>query len=102
MRIQFGRAPIVWASIVLSLCSFIPTQASAQTFTTNTPLITARWSHTATLLTNGLVLITGGTIANEFPDNPARATNGCELYNPHFGITTPTAPLPEAAAQHVA
>ncbi len=87
---------------LLALGSAIITQSWAQSFTTNSPLLTARWSHTATLLTNGLVLIAGGTTANEYPDNPDRATNSCELYDPVSSSFMLTGAMTDAHAGHFA
>jgi WD40 repeat protein len=49
------------------------------------PLNTARYSHTATLLPNGKVLVAGGAI-----DNSSNATATAELYDPDTGMWTTT------------
>jgi uncharacterized repeat protein (TIGR03803 family) len=87
-------------ALALNLSLLQPVQA--QTFTLDNPLLVARWNHTATLLTNGLVLIAGGTTANEYPDNPFRATNSSELYDPAAGISTLTGFMTDAQAGHIA
>jgi uncharacterized repeat protein (TIGR03803 family) len=87
-------------SLTLNLSVLQPVQA--QTFTLDNPLLTARWNHTATLLTNGLVLIAGGTTANEYPDNPFRATNSSELYDPATGTSTATGFMTDAQAGPIA
>jgi N-acetylneuraminic acid mutarotase len=51
------------------------------TFALSGSLNTARYQHTATLLTNGNVLVTGGLGVNEYSDSLASA----ELYNPSTG-----------------
>ena len=56
-------------------------------------LNTARDSHTATLLPNGMVLVAGGL-------GPVRAS--AELYDPASGTWTPTDSLNTARAQHTA
>jgi hypothetical protein len=56
-------------------------------------LNTARDSHTATLLPNGMVLVAGGF-------GPVRAS--AELYDPVSGTWTPTGSLNTARAQHTA
>ena len=58
-------------------------RAGAQGWTTNSPLIAPRWSHTATLMTNGTVLIAGGIIYNM--DGNFANTNECEIYDPVAG-----------------
>jgi uncharacterized repeat protein (TIGR03803 family) len=85
-------------ALVLILSAVQPVQA--QTWATNGPLKVARWSHTATLLTNGSVLIAGGTIYNVggfFAD-----TNACELFDPLTGATTLTAPMQRKRHSHLA
>jgi len=72
--------------------------ARAQTFTLDTPLLTARWGHAATLLTNGLLLIAGGRIANDYVNNVWANTNDCELYNPATGSSTLTSPMNDSHA----
>jgi len=73
-------------------------QTQAQTWSTNAPLNAARWAHTATLLTNGTVLIAGGIIYN-MNGNFAN-TNACELYNPATGISSLTAPMQDYRNSH--
>ena len=87
-------------ALTLNLLELQPVQA--QTFTPDNPMLVARWSHTATLLTNGLVLIAGGTTANEYPDNPFRATNSSELYDPATGTSTATGFMTDAQAGPIA
>ena len=67
--------------IFVILLSFLSTVVQAQTnFTITGSLNTARESYTATLLPNGLVLVTGG-------DGGASLAT-CELYNPATGTWT--------------
>ena len=56
----------------------------------------ARDDHTATLLTNGLVLVAGGDA------NGGGFTNSAELYDPVAGAWTPTSPLAIARYGHTA
>lgn len=102
MNTQFNRIrPVLVLAVMALKLAFLPS-AWSQTFTTNSPLLTARWSHSATWLTNGLVLIAGGTTANEYPDNPDRATNSCELYDPVSSTFTLTGAMADAHAGHFA
>jgi hypothetical protein len=59
---------------------------------------TTRGSHTATLLTNGKVLVAGGYIDFSFPDYLSSA----ELYDPNTGVWTNTGSLATARAGHTA
>src|ERR1019366_140213 len=84
----------ILAALVLSLPVLQPAQA--QTFTLDTPLLTARWGHAATLLPSGLVLIAGGRTANDFATRQWANTNNGELYNPATGSSTLTGPMNDA------
>ena len=67
-------------------------RAGAQTWATNNnPMQVARWSHTATLLGDGTVLIAGGLIynTNGFSAN----TNASEIYDPQIGSSISTAAM---------
>ncbi|MCX6875254.1 MAG: hypothetical protein NTW21_15820 [Verrucomicrobia bacterium] len=89
------------AALALGLAVLQP--ARAQTFTTDRPLQTARWGHTATLLPNGLVLIAGGLFDNDYGTGQImRATASCELYNPATGSSTPTGAMSDAHQSHTA
>ena len=69
---------------VLALSFSAIQHAEAATWTTNSPLITARYAHTATLLLNGKVLVAGGY-------NPSsNYLSSAELYDPATGTWTPT------------
>ena len=59
-------------------------------------LKTARAFHTATLLQNGLVLVTGGEISG------AQVTATCELYNPIAGTWTATGSMSTIRIYHTA
>jgi hypothetical protein len=64
------------------------------TFSLTGSLNVARDSHTATLLPNGKVLVTGGVNNG--------VTNSVELYDPASGIWTVAAPLPVPVVEHTA
>jgi uncharacterized repeat protein (TIGR03803 family) len=88
------------AALALNLSVLHPAQA--QSFTLDTPLLTARWNHTATLLPNGLVLIAGGRIANDYATSQWADTNDCELYNPATGSSTFTGPMADSHSSGIA
>lgn len=90
------RSICVLSALLVCLMSVAPVQA--QTFTLDTPLLTARWGQAATLLTNGLLLIAGGRIANDYVNNVFGNTNDCELYNPATGSSTLTGPMNDSHA----
>src|SRR5258708_1174222 len=99
MKIKTNKLlPFALALIALALNLSVLQPVQAQTWVTNSPLAAARWAHTATLLTNGTVLIAGGTIYNvsgNFAD-----TNACELYDPVSGTTSLTAPMQRYRHSH--
>ena len=70
---------------------FDPASAS---FTTTSPLTTARTSHTATLLPSGRILVAGGT----GPDGQPLAS--AEVYNPATGMWSATSSLATARSSH--
>lgn len=70
-------------SILLFINLACAWHATAQGWVTNNPLIAPRWWDTATLLTNGMVLVAGGTIEND--TNGFADTNESELYDPVAG-----------------
>src|SRR6266576_1568267 len=63
---------------------------SAGTFTTTGNMITPRFFHTATLLPNGKVLITGGVTVCYFGSPPCLPAGGAELYDPVTGTFAAT------------
>jgi hypothetical protein len=70
---------------------FDPTTGSS----TATPAMTQfRYSHTASLLNNGQVLLTGGFNGNPVPD--------ADLFNPTTGSFSPTGTMSTARAEHTA
>ena len=59
-------------------------------------MITSRYYHTATLLPNGMVLVTGGVNAN------SNALSSCELYNPSTGTWRSTGSMASSRKYHTA
>lgn len=62
----------------------------------------ARWSHTATLLPNGKVLVAGGFTNPSTSANAQPVLASAELYDPATGTWTPTGSMSTRRALHVA
>ena len=73
---------------------------SAGPFTATSNMITARLDHTATLLADGRVLITGGSTGSSLPPGPL--IDGAELYDPSTGAFTATGKLTRARSGQTA
>ncbi|MGH9178329.1 MAG: SBBP repeat-containing protein [Acidimicrobiales bacterium] len=67
------------------------------TWSTTGSMAQARWSHTATLLPDGRVLVAGGTSNNTTP-----SLGSAELFNPDTGTWSPAASLNGPRALHAA
>jgi large repetitive protein len=100
--LQSGLVLITGGDVVNSSNQLEPL-ASAELFDPNTRLFTAtggmnqaRYSHTATLLNNGLVLISGGMTSD------SNFLSSAELYNPVTGQFTAATNLNIARGQHTA
>lgn len=92
MKTQINKfLPIALALAALLFNLSVTPLIHAQTWATNSPLQAARWAHTATVLTNGTVLIAGGIIYNT--NGNFAGTNACELYNPQTGTSALTGPM---------
>jgi N-acetylneuraminic acid mutarotase len=82
--------------LVPSLCLAVPQAALAGSWTLTAPLATPRWAHTATLLSNGKVLVVGGTsTGNNF-------LGSAELYDPATRSWTAATPLSVPRQLHTA
>lgn len=97
MKTQTNRIPslrLALTALALSLSAL--QSARAQNWVNDIPLKTARWNHTATILTNGLGLIAGGVVFNDSTNGYFQGTNSAELYNPITGGSRLTAPMQDA------
>ena len=89
-------AQLVPALAALALL-LVPNQAAeAASFATNGPLATARFLHTATLLSNGKVLVVGGFTST------GNVQSSAELYDPITGKWSATSDMTTARYQHTA
>src|SRR5262245_21612284 len=80
--------------MALTACLFIGTStlsSFAASFTTNSPMTTARRQHTTTLLPDGKILVVGGTV-----------NASAEIYNPLLGTWTQTQPMSNVRQEHTA
>jgi N-acetylneuraminic acid mutarotase len=84
------------ASLVQTVELFNPANS---TWTTTGALKNPRFYHTATLLANGKVLVTGGINTNSYPTS---ILNSSELYDPATGLWTTNGPLRWARYSHTA
>ena len=85
MKPNYQTFPFALALATLALGFSTMRQAQAAAWVTNGPMITARENHTATLLSNGKVLVAGGwNAATDY-------LSSAELYNPATGMWTPAA-----------
>ncbi|WP_426105393.1 pre-peptidase C-terminal domain-containing protein [Massilia sp. TSP1-1-2] len=78
----------------MSLATALPF-ASATDLTA--PMSVGRFSHTASPLPDGRILISGGTLSTS---NAGSMTNRAEIYDPLTGAFTPTAPMNVARTAH--
>lgn len=82
--------------VALALNWGIAPVSLAASWMTNAPMGTARQFHTATLLTNGQVLVTGGQ------DGNLEYSATAELYDPITGSWRPTGTMNDARVNHTA
>ncbi len=96
MKTRQGRfVRFALALAALALTSFFTQPVGAASWVTNSPMTTARKAHTATLLSNGRVLIVGGF--NGFND-----LSSAEFYDPANGTWTVTGSMITARYAHTA
>jgi hypothetical protein len=104
-----GRVLIVGGQtkVAVDLASAVPSLASAEiydpiagTFTPTGAMTTGRANHTATLLANGKVLITGGMTYDSMGNEPFLAS--AELYDPATGSFTAAGNMASVRAGHQA
>jgi hypothetical protein len=91
---RHNRLALVLAALALSLS--VIQQAQAAAWTTNAPMITARYGHTVTLLPNGKLLAVGG-----YSTNFAYIASA-ELYDPATGTWAVTGTPALIRGQHTA
>ena len=77
----------------LALVPFGIQRAGADGWTTNGPLASARYYHAASLLLNGMVLVSAG-------EGTASALSSAELYDPAAGAWNSTGPMQTARFNH--
>lgn len=102
-----GRGVLHRALLIGALCGVMvisPPANAAETWVTAPPMGTARAYHTATLLRDGTVLVTGGddgSIAGSAATGPRKLASA-ERYDPATGRWRPAAPMPVAHTYHTA
>src|SRR5215467_8664303 len=92
-----GRSAALQLVLVLSFCNVVLAQSTG-TFTPTGNMNVPRYSHTATLLTNGKVLIAGGRLFG----NSLFALSNAELYDPATGTFAPTGDMTWPQSGHTA
>ena len=90
------RKQIALALAALALNLSVTQRAQAAAWLTNSPLHTARYGHTATLLPNGKVIVVGGRDSNSV------SLASAELYDPATGTWIITGSLNIARYDHTA
>jgi hypothetical protein len=82
-----GRSPFLGAFGAISAAEFY--SPATTTFSTVGEMITPRFGHTATLLANGKVLVTGGMTGNDAAPNGLSYLSTTEFYTPAVSIPAP-------------
>jgi N-acetylneuraminic acid mutarotase len=88
-----GRVLVAGGSNAGALASAALYDPATGTWTATGPLATGRYTHTATLLSDGRVLVAGGTVG---------PLASAEIYNPATGQWTATGSLATAREAHTA
>ena len=102
VRSRLFTGLIVLVLGALTMLPAVPTLAAGSgSWTSTGSLHTARYYHTATLLPNGQVLVTGGYWVDESTYTPVPLTSA-ELYNPATGTWTLTGSMHTVRVQHTA
>lgn len=101
------RRGVVWAFLIVAMCGGVvisrPT-GGAELWATVAPMGTVRAYHTATLLHDGTVLVTGGddgSVPAGAPTGPGKLASA-ERYDPAMGRWLPAAPMPVPHTHHTA
>src|SRR5205823_3725462 len=90
LQTAFGLAVLLFNLLIVSY------GGPAASFFNTTPLLTARSGQTATLLSNGKLLVAGGQT------NGAATSSTAELYDPGAGTWVMSSPMNADRAQHTA
>src|SRR4029077_3599669 len=90
------RIPIASVLAALALAQILTNPAKAASFTSSGSLATARYFHSATLLSNGKVLVAGGAGLSTSVQSSA------ELYDPSTGTWSATGSMITGRYQHTA
>src|SRR5215475_13173259 len=94
VKIGFDKKSASPKPIAMILSCLVGGHATAALLSSTTPLITARGSQTATLLSDGRLLVAGGQTNGGF------TSSSTELYDPAAGIWTATSPMNADHAHH--
>jgi hypothetical protein len=99
--IQAVVAPLIGSTTVPAISNSTTLTGTNSGFVLTGSLNTARYAHTATQLSNGMILIAGG-VNGEVGNLSQLAVASAELYNPSTGKFTPTGSMTVPRAGHTA
>jgi Galactose oxidase, central domain len=101
MKTRFKNT--VWRAVIQTVLMLTMSQlGNAASWVTNGPMITPRSSHTATLLANGKVLVTGGRYKDNTFGNINLTLASAELFDPNTGAWVQTASMASSLTAHSA